>query len=128
MRAEDIASSKLFEGLTREQLERCAAPFKEVEMVAGSSLAKQDDFAYKFFVVLEGEVDVHRDFKFVARLGPGDHFGEMALVRNEKRNARVTAHTRCRLGCMMGWDFKAMTDELPTVAERIRAVIAERDD
>lgn len=127
MQAEDIASSKLFEGLTQEELERCAKPFKEVEMVAGSSLAKQDDFAYKFFVVLDGEVDVHRDFKFVARLGPGDHFGEMALVRHEKRNARVTAHTRCRLGCMMGWEFKTMTEEHPVIAERIAAVVAERD-
>lgn len=127
MQAEDIQSSALFEGLSPEELERCAAPFTEVEMVAGSSLAKQDDFAYKFFVVLEGDVDVHRDFKFVARMGPGDHFGEVALVRHEKRNARVTAHTRCRLGCMMSWDFKTMTEEFPTIAARIEAAVTERE-
>jgi CRP-like cAMP-binding protein len=127
MQPEDIASIALFEGLTPDELQRCAEPFREIEMVAGSSLAKQDDFAYKFFVVLEGEVDVHRNFEFVARLGPGDHFGEMALVRHEKRNARVTAHTRCRLGCMMGWDFTTMTEEFPTVAARIEAVVEERE-
>ena len=127
MQADDIEPSALFEGLSPDELERCAEPFKEIEMVAGSSLAKQDDFAYKFFLVLEGEVDIHRDFKFVARLGPGDHFGEMALVRHEKRNARVTAHTRCKLGCMMGWDFKTMTEEFPTVAARIDDIVAERE-
>lgn len=127
MEAERLHSLPLFEGLTDEELARCAERFTEIELVAGSSLAKQDDFAYKFFIVLDGEVDVHRDFEFVARLGPDEFFGEMALVKGEKRNARVTTRTRCRLACMMGWDFKAMNEELPVVAERIAAVVHERE-
>lgn len=127
MDAEQVRSISLFEGLTDEEIERCAEVLSECEMVAGSSLAKQDDFAYKFFIVLEGEVDVHRDFDFVARLGPGEFFGERALVKEERRNARVTAHSRCRLGCMMGWDFKEMTERLPLVAERVSAVIDARE-
>lgn len=127
MHVEQIRSVALFEGLTDAELESCAETFTEFEMLAGSSLAKQDDFAYKFFVVLEGEVDVHRDFDFVARLGPGEFFGERALVKGEKRNARVTAHDRCRLGCMMGWDFKAMTERLPAVAARVDAIIDARE-
>lgn len=128
MDVEQIRSLTLFEGLSDDELADCAGRFKEFEILAGTSLAKQDDFAYKFFIVLDGEVDVHRDFQFVTRLGPTEFFGERALVKGEKRNARVTAHTRCRLACMMGWDFKAMTDHFPAIAERISDVIDARDN
>lgn len=77
--------------------------------------------------MLDGEVDVHRDFEHIASLGGGEFFGETALVKGEKRNARVTAKTRCRLACMMGWDFKEMTEQLPTVAARIDAVVHARE-
>lgn len=126
MDVEQIRSVSLFAGLTDDELAPCAEALSECEILAGSSLAKQDDFAYKFFIVLEGEVDVHRDFELINQLGPGDIFGETALVKGEKRNARVTARTRCRLGCMMTWDFTAMTERLPIVAERVAAVIDAR--
>ncbi|MFT6761541.1 MAG: CRP/FNR family cyclic AMP-dependent transcriptional regulator [Candidatus Aldehydirespiratoraceae bacterium] len=127
MKIEEFRSMSLFEGLTDDELAQCIEPLKEFEIVAGSSLAKQDDYAYKFFVVLEGEVDVHRDFKFVASMGPGEFFGETALVTGERRNARVTTHTRCRLACMMGWEFKTMTEQFPAVAARVEAAVANRE-
>ncbi|MFK7919205.1 MAG: cyclic nucleotide-binding domain-containing protein [Ilumatobacter sp.] len=126
MQADQLRSLSLFEGVTDDELTGLADQFTEFEMVAGSSLAKQDDFAYKFFVVLDGDVDVHRDFQHIAEMGSGEFFGEVALVKGEKRNARVTAKTRCRLACMMGWDFKAMTEKFPSIAARIDAVVAER--
>ena len=127
MNIEPLRTLALFEGLSDDELTPIADSFVEVEMVAGSSLAKQDDFAYKFFVVLDGDVDVHRDFVHVASLGPDEFFGETALVKGEKRNARVTAKTRCRLACMMAWDFASMTESSPTVADRIESVVRERE-
>ena len=127
MKIEEFRSIVLFDGLTDDELAQCIEPLKEHELVAGSSLAKQDDFAYKFFIVLDGDVDIHRDFEFVARLGPGEFFGETALVNHEKRNARVTTHTRCRLACMMGWEFKTMTEKFPSVAVHIDAAVTERE-
>lgn len=126
MDADRLRSHPLFEALSDDELARCAEWFKEVEVVAGSGLAKQDDFSYKFFIVLDGEVDIHRDFEFVARLGPGDFFGEMGLLSGERRNARVIGHTRCTLGCMMAWDFKTMVEEFPAIGAQIDAVAAER--
>lgn len=126
MQVEQLRSIPLFAGLSEDDLASCAESFEEIEMVAGSSLAKQDDFAYKFFVVLDGEVEVHRNFEFVASLGPGEFFGETALVKQEKRNARVTAKSRCRLACMMAWDFNAMTERHPVVGERIDVAVRER--
>ena len=128
MSAIDLGSLVLFEGLSEEEVGRCAARFQQREFVAGSSLASEGDFAYKFFVVLDGEVEVHRDFEFVARLGPGDFFGEAGLVSGDRRNARVTAKTRSVLAWIMGWDFNEMTDEFPSVAERIETVMTERAD
>ncbi len=127
MQVDQLRSLSLFEGLSDDELAKFAHQFEELEIVAGSSLAKQDDFAYKFFVVLDGDVDVHRDFEHIASLGAGEFFGEMALVKGEKRNARVTAKTRCRLACMMGWDFKTMTEQYPSVAARIDEVVEQRE-
>ena len=126
MRVDQLRELSLFEGVSDEDLGRWAEKFTETDMLAGTSLAKQDDFAYKFFIVLDGEVDVHRDFEFVARIGPDDCFGEVALVKGEKRNARVTARTRVRLAGMMGWDFKQMSEALPIVGERISEIAAAR--
>ncbi len=127
MQIDPLRTLSLFDGISDDELAPYAELFVEFEIVAGSSLAKQDDFAYKFFVVLDGEVDVHRDFEHVASLGPGEFFGETALVKGEKRNARVTAKTRCRLACMMGWDFKDMTAHFPTMAAQIDAVVHDRE-
>ena len=116
----------LFEGLSDEVVATCAERFQELELLAGSGLAREGDFAYKFFVVLDGEVEVQRDFTHVATLGPGDFFGEMGVMSGGRRNARVLAKTRCRVGWMTAWEFDAMLEEYPEVARRIQAVVDER--
>jgi CRP-like cAMP-binding protein len=126
MDASRLKSSPLFDGISDEDLASCAEHFDETEILAGSSLSNEGDFAYKFFVVLDGQVEVLRDFHPVAQLGPGDFFGEMALVSGERRNARVTAVTRCDLASIIAWDFQKMTDEFPQIAERIEAKVVER--
>ena len=121
-----LQSLPLFQGVADDELERIASKFQEAEMLAGSSLAKQDDFAYKFFVVLEGQVEVYRDFDHVADIGSGEFFGEMGVVSGERRNARVTAKTRVDIAWMMPWDFTEMMESNAEIAGRIDAVIAER--
>lgn len=118
----------LFEGLSDADIERCAAFFSERDFPAGSSLASEGDFAYKFFVVLDGEVQVHRDFELVTELGPGDFFGETALLKHQRRNARVTAKVRSRLAWMMAWDFASMCEQFPAVAERVSAAAESRSE
>ncbi len=126
MDASTIRELPLFDGLPDEVAEHCAARFEELELLAGTGLAREGDFAYKFFVVLDGEVEVQRDFQHVATLGPGDFFGEMGVLAGGRRNARVVATTRCRVGWMTGWAFDAMLREHPEVALRIQAVVTER--
>ena len=126
MDASEIDGFPLFAGLDADELRRCAEPFEVRDVLAGTGMTREDDFAYKFFVVLDGEVDVHRDFLHVARLGPGEFFGEMGLLDKGVRNARVTAHTGCRLASMMIWEFQAMTERHPEIGDRIQEVIDRR--
>ncbi len=126
MDSNTVRGLPLFEGLSDEVVEACAGRFEELELLAGTAVAREGEFAYKFFVVLEGEIEVQRDFKHVATLGPGDFFGEMGVMAAGRRNARVLATTRCRVGWMTGWEFDAMLKEYPEVARRIQAVVDER--
>ncbi|MGH9132563.1 MAG: cyclic nucleotide-binding domain-containing protein [Ilumatobacteraceae bacterium] len=126
MEANRLRSLELFEGVADDDLERCAARFQETEMLAGSAFTREGDFSYKFFIVLDGEVEVLRDFEQVVRIGPGEFFGEMGLVSGKRRNARVTACSRCKVAVMMTWDFHTMTEECPEIAARIEATVAER--
>lgn len=126
MEASRLQSLPLFAGLTADELERCAAQFEEMEILAGGGMVREGDFSYKFFVVLDGEVDVLRDFELIATLGPGDYFGEMGVMTGSRRNARVVAKERCTVGRLMTWDLKALTDAYPTIAAHIEATIAQR--
>ena len=126
MDANTVRELPLFEGLSEEVVDDCARRFEELELLAGTGLAREGDFAYKFFVVLDGEVEVQRDFRHIATLGPGDFFGEMGVLAGGRRNARVVATTRCRVGWMTAWAFESMLADHPEVARRIEAVVADR--
>jgi CRP-like cAMP-binding protein len=81
---------------------------------------------YTFFVILEGTVDVDRDGERVESLGPGDFFGEMAILGSGRRNATVTASTHVELLALFGTVFRTMESDHPQVAELIREKVAER--
>lgn len=124
--AHRLRVSPVFAELADEELERCAELFEETKLLTGSSLIKDGDFSYRFFVVLEGEVDVSHDFDPIRRLGPGDICGEIGLLTGRRRSARVVAHTRCTLASLMTWDFRTLTAQAPAAARRIEAIAAER--
>ena len=63
----------------------------------GERLIQQGEAGDTFFVVGAGQVDVDRDGEIIASLGPGQHFGEIALLTDAPRNASVTAHTPARV-------------------------------
>ena len=121
-----LESVPLFEGLTVEELTDCAAPFEVMEVLSDHNISREGDHAYTFFIVLEGEVDVHREFQKVATLGPGEFFGEMGVTTDTDRNAHVTTRTRTSLAKLMTWDYKEMIRKHPIIGERVDAVIAER--
>lgn len=126
MHRRPLESIKLFAGLDQHELDRCADACDEVEVLTGEKLAREGEYGYKFFVVLTGRVTVAQDGNVVADLGPGDYFGEMSLLAAGRRNADVIATERSTLARMMLWDFRKLTDDMPTLAEAIDTTVAER--
>lgn len=116
----------LFAGMDDTELRQCAAAFEETRALMGERLTTVDDFGYSFFIVLSGRVRVDIGGETVAQLGAGDHFGEVALVSGQRRNATVSALETCDLAKIMVWDFQQLTSEHPTLASRVRQAAADR--
>lgn len=120
MNHEPLMMSSLFTDMDDDEAAAAAALFEESRYLMGDDLTREDDFGYSFFIVLEGRVRVNVGDEVVAELAAGDHFGEVALVTGEKRNATVKALDTCRLARIMTWDFPKLLEEHPTLATRIR--------
>jgi len=124
--AKRLESLPLFRDLSRKERERIARWTDEVEVPAGYHLVDQGRFPHEFFVIESGTVAVTKDGEHLADLGPGDFFGEIAIVEHERRTATVVATTPLTAIVMLGRDFQTMADAMPHVAERIHAAIRER--
>jgi CRP-like cAMP-binding protein len=116
----------LFEGLENEQLQRIADWLEPIDVPPGWFLLNQGSYPEGFFVVLEGEVTVERDGAEIARLGPGEFFGEIALLEDDRRTATVTTATRVKAAVMDGADFFEMCAEIPEISSRITTAAMRR--
>ncbi len=79
-----------------------------------------------FMVILEGEAEVKTVDGRSRKLGPGDHFGEMALLDAEGRSANVTARTDLVAAAVTEWGFKPFLIEHPTIAYRLLETLSRR--
>jgi len=115
-----LENVSLFSGLNQRQLKRLARDFKERDFQPGTTPLKEGHMSgIGFFVITDGEASVMRDGKEVARLGPGDHFGELGLISDRARTATVTAETALRTAMLASWEFKEFVQENPDVAWKL---------
>ena len=121
-----LKSIPLFSALSDRDRAQVAQWADEIEVEAGRSLAGQGQFGYEFFVVEEGRAEVLKDGTRIAELGPGDFFGEIALLEEQRRTASVVARTPMRLVVMHRRDFQHMQEEMPRVAEQVRDAVRTR--
>ena len=126
MDAKRLEAVPLFAGLSRREREQVARWADEIDEPEGFHLVDQGTFAHEFFVLLEGSVEVRKDDRHLTDLGPGDFFGEIALVGHDRRTATVTATTPVRAIVMHAREFGAMRGALPAVCDRIETAIQER--
>ncbi|MEW6223940.1 MAG: cyclic nucleotide-binding domain-containing protein [Chloroflexota bacterium] len=125
-RVELIGGCPLFHGLDAAGLAAVAAAAIEVEFPAERVIARQGEIGTGFFVVVDGAVRVIRDGAVVARLGPGEFFGELSVLDGGPRVAQVVADGPTRCLALASWDFERVLREEPGVALSVLRVVAGR--
>jgi len=116
----------LFEKLSRRDLGRLVKAGHQVEYPADQLLTSDDEGGISFFVIVEGAARVDVKDKEVRRLGPGDYFGEMALIDRSRRSATVTAVTALKCFVMTQWQFRPFATEHPDVAWALLEAMVRR--
>ena len=117
---DELRQVPLFSGLSQRQLKQLARNFTEREFRPGTSMVRQGEMSgVGFFVITGGEASVSVDGMEVARLGPGDHFGELALISEQVRSATVTAEGPLQCLVMAFWDFRRFAKENPDVTWKL---------
>ncbi len=114
--------------LTEHELLKLSEAAKAVSMGERKVLTFQDEYAFKFFVILEGRASVWQEGQRIRDLGPGDFFGEIGLLGSGKRTATVVTETPVELMVLMEWDLHMIENEWPLVGRRIRETLQERLD
>ena len=116
----DLQHVPLFAGLDNRQLKKLASHFRERVVEPGTAVVTEGEMSgVGFFVVGDGEASVSVGGHEVATLGPGSHFGEIALVSESERSATVTARTRLRLLEIPFWDFREFALGNPDVTWKL---------
>ena len=127
-RVELIRGLPLFELCSKRDLRRIAALAEERAIEAGAELIREGEPGREFFVVVEGEIDVCRGRRRVARLRAGSFVGEIALLSRSPRTATVIAATPLHVLAIEGRDFVALLDSLPELWLKVARALADRVD
>ncbi len=93
---------------------------------AGEAIFEAYDMGSEMYVVLEGQVEIKIDSTVLETLGPGEPFGEMALIDQAPRTATATAKTPCKLAVISEKRFLFMVAQTPHFALQIMKVMADR--
>lgn len=121
-----IREVPLFAELSEDELAATAEKLSERHVAAGDRLSTEGGAGYFFFVIESGTVDVAHGDDVVATLGPGDFFGEAAILETTRRTATVTATSDLMALEMFGADLAVLNAQSPSVHAAIENAMAER--
>lgn len=121
-----VRSVSLFSELSDADAGRLASDFIDRHFNAGDVIAQEGESGLNFFIVESGEATVKVGDEEVARLQPGDAFGEVALVDKSARSATVTAVTEMRCHALPIWSFRSFSQTRPDVMWKLLELLAER--
>ena len=115
-----------FSGLSKRELATVAQQTDEIDVEPGHVLARQGDSGQEFFVIIDGTAEVLRDDAAIAELGPGEFFGEMALLDEDRRTATVKAISPMKVLVMTRTSFRTVDRSMPKVHAAVVDAIKER--
>jgi CRP/FNR family transcriptional regulator, cyclic AMP receptor protein len=116
----------LLSELTQRDRQRLAKTMKERTFPPGREVVVEGRNGVGFFIIADGNAAVSIGDRVIKVLGPGDYFGEMALLHGGERSATVTADTELRCLTITSWGFKAFVQEHPQVAWGLLQSLAQR--
>ena len=116
----------LFADLNDKELGTIANSMRERRYSAGDVVTKEGTGGVGFFVVEEGEADVNVGGEAKGSVGPGDYFGEIALINESPRTATLTARTDMVCYGMTPWDFRPLVESNSTIAWKLLTAMAEK--
>ncbi len=116
----------LFAGLQDKDLKSIASSMHERTFKAGESPTVEGKSGIGFFVIENGVATVAVGGREVRTLGPGDHFGEIALIGKAPRSATITADSDLQCWGLTAWEFKPLVETNPTIAWHLLETFAER--
>lgn len=127
METSRIASFPLLADLPGAELDELAAAMSEVAVEAGTEVITLDDYGTAIYFIEQGEADVLPDgHETTETLGPGDTFGEIALLLTGERSATVVARTPMQLLSLSGQDFQRIRAGVPELERSLRRLGVER--
>ena len=124
--ADLIGRVPIFHGLEPRELERIAGSMKQRTFRAGDTVTAEGQGGVGFFVIESGEARVSIGGKDRRTLGPGDYFGEVALLTDSPRTATITAETDLRCYGMTSWDFKPLVETHSSIAWKLLQTMAKK--
>jgi CRP/FNR family transcriptional regulator, cyclic AMP receptor protein len=121
-----IRKVPLFARCSRAELKEIALLADEIDLHEGKEMTREGAPGREFFVLLDGTADVKKNSRRVNTLGPGDFFGEIALVSREPRTATVIATSPVRALVITDRSFRRLLDDAPQVQTKVMEAMAER--
>ena len=116
----------LFSGCSKAELGALARTADELDLREGKELTREGRPGREFFVLVEGTVSVERRGRKVGELGPGDWFGEIALITQMPRTATVTATSPLRILVITDRAFRQVVESMPSVGLKVLDKVGER--
>jgi CRP/FNR family cyclic AMP-dependent transcriptional regulator len=121
-----LAKVPLFAGLDKKHLQQISSLVTQIEVKEGKTLTREGEHGNEFIIILEGEAEVRVGDNVVATRGPGDYFGEIALIANRPRTATVTASTPMKIEVIGRREFQTMLHDNPGIATELLGITADR--
>jgi CRP-like cAMP-binding protein len=123
---EQLKKIPLFDGVSNADLRRIAESARERRFDAGAAIVSAGEPGHGFYLILDGRLEVKQGGRIIATLGPGDYFGELALIRETPRSATVVAKDPTTCLALARWDFKGIVVSNPSIAIRLLETVANR--
>jgi CRP-like cAMP-binding protein len=125
-KVELIKGVPLFAECSRKELGEVAGIADEIDLREGKELTRQGQAGREFFILVEGTADVKKGSRRVNRLGPGDFFGEISLIRHTPRTATVVATSPVRTLVITERSFQSLLQHQPGIQNKVLSALAAR--